>query len=78
MAGLLKAGGWQRTDATHVVASVRTLSRRELVGGSLRAALEELAEADGDWLPSNARPCGGSGNGSPPRCGPCEGPTPTR
>ncbi|EPD69519.1 transposase [Streptomyces sp. HGB0020] len=32
-AGLLKAGGRQRTDATHVPAAVRTLSRLELVGG---------------------------------------------
>ncbi|MET7539620.1 hypothetical protein [Streptomyces sp. NPDC005507] len=49
-AGLLKAGGRQRTDATHVLAAVRTLSRLELVGETLRAALEELAEADGEWL----------------------------
>ncbi|MFF4484686.1 IS1182 family transposase [Streptomyces sp. NPDC001520] len=49
-AGLLKSGGRQRTDATHVLAAVRTLSRLELVGETLRAALEELAEADGDWL----------------------------
>jgi transposase len=49
-AGLLKPGGRQRTDATHVLAAVRTLSRLELVGETLRAALEELAEADGDWL----------------------------
>lgn len=38
------------TDATHVLASVRTLSRLELVGERLRAALEELAEVDGNWL----------------------------
>ncbi|MFJ9381783.1 transposase [Streptomyces sp. NPDC101455] len=49
-AGLLKAGGRQRTDAAHVLAAVRTLSRLELVGETLRAALEELAEADGEWL----------------------------
>ncbi|CAM5609939.1 hypothetical protein SANTM175S_01427 [Streptomyces antimycoticus] len=49
-AGLLKSGGRQRTDATHVMAAVRTLSRLELAGDTLRAALEELAEADGDWL----------------------------
>ncbi len=49
-AGMLKAGGRQRTDATHVLAAVRTLSRLELAGESLRAALEELAEADGNWL----------------------------
>ncbi|MGY6025307.1 hypothetical protein [Streptomyces spinosirectus] len=44
-AGLLKAGGRQGTDATHVLAGVRTLSRLELVGETLRAALEALAEA---------------------------------
>ncbi|MGW6262808.1 transposase, partial [Streptomyces sp. NPDC055085] len=49
-AGLLKAGGRQRTDATHVLASVRTLSRLELVGETLRAALEQLAQAAPDWL----------------------------
>ncbi|MEU2874685.1 IS1182 family transposase [Streptomyces olivoreticuli] len=49
-AGMLKAGGRQRTDATHVLAAVRTLSRLELAGKSLRAALEELAEADSNWL----------------------------
>ncbi|MFD7480507.1 transposase [Streptomyces sp. NPDC059837] len=49
-AGLLKPGGRQRTDATHVLAAVRFLSRLELVGESLRAALKELAEADPDWL----------------------------
>ncbi|MEI5102953.1 transposase [Streptomyces sp. PmtG] len=49
-AGLLKAGDRQRTDATHVLAAVRTLSRLELVGETPRAALEELAEAAPDWL----------------------------
>ncbi|WP_406432157.1 transposase [Streptomyces sp. NBC_00631] len=49
-AGLLKAGGRQRTDATHVLAAVRTLSRLELVGETLRAALEELTEAAPAWL----------------------------
>jgi IS5 family transposase len=49
-AGLLKCGGRQRTDATHVLAAVRTLSRLELVGESLRAALEQLAQTASDWL----------------------------
>ncbi|WP_309227045.1 transposase [Streptomyces lunaelactis] len=49
-AGLLKSRGRQRTDATHVLAAVRFLSRLELVGETLRAALEELAEAAPDWL----------------------------
>jgi hypothetical protein len=48
--GLSKPGGRQRTDATHVLAAVRFLSRLELVGETLRAALEELAETDPDWL----------------------------
>src|SRR6202158_4971047 len=35
--GLIKAGGKQRTDSTHVVAAVAALSRLELAGGSVRA-----------------------------------------
>ena len=41
---LLKAGGQQRTDATHVLAAVRQLNRREIVGESMRGALNELAD----------------------------------
>jgi transposase len=48
--GLLKAGGKQRTDSTHVVAAVAALSRLELAGESVRAALEALAAAHPDWL----------------------------
>ncbi|MFJ1559804.1 IS1182 family transposase [Streptomyces mirabilis] len=55
-AGLLKAGGRQRTDATHVLAAVRTLGRLELVGETLRAALEELAEAAPAWLAPQIEP----------------------
>ncbi|MFI8075562.1 transposase [Streptomyces sp. NPDC086033] len=49
-AGLLRAGGRQRTDSTHVLAGVRTLNRMEFVGETLRAALEALAAAAPDWL----------------------------
>ncbi|WP_162795886.1 transposase [Nonomuraea lactucae] len=49
-AGLVKGRGRQRTDATHVLAAVRQVSRLELAGESLRAALEELAEAASVWL----------------------------
>src|ERR671911_744717 len=35
--GLLKARGRQRTDATHVLASIRVLNRRELVGETMIA-----------------------------------------
>ncbi|GGL95657.1 hypothetical protein GCM10010129_44480 [Streptomyces fumigatiscleroticus] len=49
-AGLLKGRGRQRTDATHVLAAARRLSRLELAGESVRAALEELAACDAGWL----------------------------
>jgi transposase len=48
--GLLRAGGRQRTDSTHVLAAVRTLNRMEFVGETLRCALEALAAAAPDWL----------------------------
>ena len=48
--GLVKAGGKQRTDSTHVVAAVAALNRLELAGESVRAALEALAAAHPDWL----------------------------
>lgn len=48
--GLVKAGGRQRTDSTHVLASIRSLNRLELTGETLRAALEALAAAAPDWL----------------------------
>jgi len=48
--GLVKAGGRQRTDSTHVLASIRGLSRLELAGESVRAALEALAAAAPGWL----------------------------
>jgi transposase len=49
-AGLVRAGGRQRTDATHVLAAVRRLNRIEQVGESLRAALEEIARIHPTWL----------------------------
>ena len=48
--GLVRAGGWQRTDSTHVLARIRDLNRLELAGESVRAALEALAEAAPAWL----------------------------
>jgi transposase len=47
--GLLVGGGRQRTDATHVLASVREFNRLELVTETLRAALEALAAAAPTW-----------------------------
>ena len=48
--GLVAVRGRQRTDATHVVAAVRDLNRLEMVGETLRAALEALAAAVPQWL----------------------------
>ena len=50
--GLLKARGRQRTDSTHILASIRVLNRLECVGETLRQALNALAVAAPDWLRS--------------------------
>jgi transposase len=47
---LLAAGGKQRTDSTHIIAAVRDLNRLELVGESVRAALEALVVAAPGWV----------------------------
>lgn len=63
--GWVKARGKQRTDSTHVLSSVRTLNRIELVGETLRAALNALAvaapeclreRAPEDWFSRYGRP----------------------
>jgi transposase len=48
--GLLKVRGRQRTDSTHVLAAIRVLNRLELVGETLRHALNSLAVVVPDWL----------------------------
>ena len=55
-AGLVKARGRQRSDATHVLAAVRELNRLEMVGETLRAALEALAAAAPTWLSAYINP----------------------
>ena len=56
--GWLKAGGKQRTDATHVLSAVRQLHRLESVGEAMRAALNALAEHEqgAAWLLSWVEP----------------------
>jgi hypothetical protein len=49
-AGLVRAGGRQRTDSTRVLGAIRDLNRLELAGETLRAALEALAAAAPGWL----------------------------
>ena len=56
--GLLKTRGRQRTDSTHVLAAIRVLNRLELVGETLRHALNSLAIIAPDWLRGQQRPNG--------------------
>jgi transposase len=53
--GLLRAGGSQRTDSTHVLAAVRALNRLELVGETMRHVLNVLADVAPDWLRTHAK-----------------------
>lgn len=53
---LIKAGGRQRTDSTHVLAAIRAINRYELVLETMRAALDDLAAADPEWLRANIEP----------------------
>jgi transposase len=55
-AGLLKARGRQRSDSTHVLANIRTLTRLTLVAETLRHALNVLAEAHPAWLSAHLDP----------------------
>jgi transposase len=48
--------GRARTDSTQVLAKVRALNRVELVGETLRAALNILAIVAPDWLRAHAMP----------------------
>ena len=51
--GLVAAGGRQRSDSTHVISAVRDLNSLEVVGESVRAALNALAVAAPAWLAAN-------------------------
>src|SRR5215813_4557777 len=56
---LLKARGTQRTDSTHILAAIRTLNRLELVGETMRYALNRLAVAAPVWLRAHLQPAWG-------------------
>ncbi len=47
---MVKAGGKQRTDSTHVIAAVRDLTHAELAGEAVRALAEALAAVAPDFL----------------------------
>jgi transposase len=48
--GWIKKRGVQRTDSTHVLAAVRRLNRLELLGETVRAALNAVASEEPEWL----------------------------
>ena len=54
--GWITARGKQRTDSTQVLGAVRLLNRLELVGETLRAALEDVATVAPEWLRGWAPP----------------------
>ena len=54
--GLLKARGQQRTDSTVVWGAVRDLNRLELVGETMRHALNSLAVVAPAWLHAHSQP----------------------
>jgi transposase len=47
---LIRARGRQRTDSTHILAAVRALNRLEVVGETMRHALNTLAVVAPEWL----------------------------
>src|SRR5689334_9572841 len=53
---LLAVRGRQRTDSTHVLAKVRALNRLQVVGETMRHALDTLAVAAPDWLRARSPP----------------------
>src|SRR5215217_4445485 len=54
--GYLKVRGRARTDSTHVLGSLRVLSKWERTAETMRAALNALASADPEWLRAHADP----------------------
>lgn len=53
---LLKAGGQQRSDSTHILGAVRQLNRVEIVGETMRQGLNELSEFAPEWVKGIAKP----------------------
>jgi transposase len=54
--GLLREGGQQRTDGTHVVGAIRRLNRLQLVQETMRHVLDVLALVAPTWLLAHAVP----------------------
>lgn len=54
--GLLKGKKKQRTDSTHVLAAIRTLTLLELVGETMRRTLDDIAQVAPEWLQKQMQP----------------------
>jgi transposase len=52
---LLKERGQQQTDSTHILGAVRQLNRIEIVGETMRQALNELSEFSPEWVKAIAK-----------------------
>lgn len=54
--GLVKSGGRQRTDSTHILGAMRAMTRLECVTETLRHVLNVLSEVVPEWLLAHAKP----------------------
>lgn len=54
--GLLKGKKKQRTDSTHVMAAIRTLTLLELAGETMRRTLDDVARVAPAWLQKQMQP----------------------
>lgn len=54
--GLLGGKQQQRTDSTHVLAAIRTLTVLELVGETMRRTLDDIARVAPEWLQAQMQP----------------------
>ncbi len=48
--GLMKGQDIQRTDATHILAGIRRMNRLEMVGETMKRALDDMAREAPEWL----------------------------
>ena len=53
--GLIKKRGKQRSDSTHVLGAVRDLNRLEMLGETLRYALNSVSRIEPGWMRQHAR-----------------------
>jgi len=53
---LLKPGGHQRSDSTHILGAMRAMTRLEVVTETIRHALNVLATSVPDWLRAHTTP----------------------